>query len=93
MTPAQAQTLLDAARGDKYEALYTIALWLGLRQGEILGLRWEDIDFDARTLRVEMALTPVDGKLELAAPKTESSRRTLPLPPALVTTLREHRKR
>jgi integrase len=39
LTPAQAQQLLEAARGDKYEALFATALWLGLRRGEVLGLR------------------------------------------------------
>lgn len=56
LTPSQAQIFLEAAHGNRHEALYAVALWLGLRQGEILGLRWEDIDLDARTLRVEMAL-------------------------------------
>ncbi|HSH79997.1 MAG TPA: hypothetical protein VLA19_15840 [Herpetosiphonaceae bacterium] len=52
LTRAQAQTLLDAARGDRYEALYAVALWLGLRRGEVLGLRWEDVDLDTRILHV-----------------------------------------
>lgn len=59
LSPAQAAHLLDAARGDRLEALYTVALTVGLRQGEALGLRWEDIDFGARTLRVAVALQAV----------------------------------
>ena len=93
LTPVQAQRLLDAARGDKYEALYATALWLGLRRGEVLGLRWEDIDFEGRTLRVEMAQIMTEDGLELAPPKTENSRRTLPLPAALVPILKAHRVR
>lgn len=93
LTRAQAQTLLNAARGDRYEALYGAALWLGLRRGEVLGLRWEDIDLDTRTLRVEQALHAIGGQLVIAPPKTENSRRTLPLPAALVPILRVHRAR
>lgn len=90
----QAQTLLDAARGDRLEALYALALWLGLRRGEVLGLRWQDVNLEARTLRVEMAQQiAAGGKLELVAPKTERSRRTLPLPAALVPILRAHHTR
>ena len=52
LTPEQATIFLRTAAGDRLEALYRVALSLGLRQGEALGLRWEDIDFEARTLRV-----------------------------------------
>jgi integrase len=48
----QARTLLHAARGDRFEALYLLSLTTGLRIGEALGLRWSDIDLDAGTLRV-----------------------------------------
>lgn len=48
----QARAFLDAARGDRYEALYVLCLMGGLRQGEALGLKWSDIDLDAGTLRV-----------------------------------------
>lgn len=93
LTPVEARALLVAARGDRYEALYATALWLGLRRGEVLGLRWNDIDFDARTLRIEMAQIVVGGKVDFAAPKTENSRRTVPLPVALAPILKAHRTR
>ena len=93
LTPTQSRALLEAARGDRLEALYRVALSLGLRRGEALGLRWSDIDLEARTLRVEVALGVIDGKLVLGEPKTETSRRTLPLPAALVPALRTHHAR
>jgi integrase len=93
LTAEQGEMLLEAARDDRLEALYRVALSLGLRQGEVLGLRWQDIDFDARTLRIEVALQSVGGTLQLAPPKTANSRRTLPLPAALVTALEAHRIR
>jgi hypothetical protein len=75
------------------EALFTAALFLGLRQGEILGLRWADVDLDARTLTVTQTLQRVDGALIVKAPKTEKSRRRLTLPPSVVFALRAHRDR
>jgi integrase len=68
-------------------------LFLGLRQGEILGLRWADVDLEAGTLAVTQALQRVDGKLFLKAPKTEKSRRQLTLPASVVSALRAHRDR
>ncbi len=93
LTPMQARSLLDAARGDRLEALYAVALAVGLRQGESLGLRWSDIDLDAGTLTVRTALQRVDGALMLVEPKTETSRRTLSIPPTVIAALRAHRDR
>jgi integrase len=70
-----------------------VALSLGLRQGEVLGLRWCDIDFEANTLRVSRALVRIDGTLVLAEPKTERSRRTLPLSRRVREALVAHRDR
>ena len=91
--PEQARTFLVAVRGDRLEALYSVALAVGLRQGETLGLQWSDIDLDHATLTVRHALQWVDGKLVLVEPKSERSRRTVPLPASAVRTLRTHRAR
>jgi integrase len=93
LAPGEARAALDAARGHRLEALFTVALFLGLRQGEILGLRWTDVDLDAGTLAVTQALQRVDGALILKAPKTEKSRRRLTLPATVVAALRAHRDR
>ncbi|MDP9354013.1 MAG: site-specific integrase [Chloroflexota bacterium] len=93
LTPVQAQTFLTAARGDRLEALYSVALALGLRQGEALGLRWSDVDLDAGTLVVRVALQRVGGKPQLVEPKTSRSRRTIPMPPTIVAALRAHKVR
>lgn len=74
------------------EALYLIAL-LGLRQGEVIGLRWEDLDLSAGRLEVQQALQRVRRRYELVDLKTEGSRRTVKLPPTVVLKLREHRAR
>ncbi len=94
----QARTFLDAARGDRYEALYLLCLMAGLRQGEALGLKWSDIDLDAGTLRVNRQLQRVrrdgeeSGRLEFSEPKN-ASRRTVGLSKRAVEALRSHRKR
>jgi integrase len=93
MTPEQARALLNAVRGDRLEALYTIALALGLRQGEALGLQWDDLDLDAGTVTVRHALQRISGRLQLVEPKTDRSSRTIPMPTAVVTSLRAHRTR
>ena len=94
LSPEQARQFLDAMRGERLEALYAVALALGLRQGEALGLRWQDIDLDAGTLRVAMTLQKLPNQpYRLVEPKTRLSRRSLPLTPALVNQLRAHRSR
>lgn len=93
LTPDEARSFLAAVRGHRLEALFSVALALGLRQGEALGLRWDDIDFAAGTLRISHQLQRIDSKLTLVPPKTEKSRRTLVMPSMIVERLREHQKR
>jgi len=93
LTPEQGQRLLTTAAGHRLEALYIVALLLGLREGEVLGLRWIDIDFTAHTLRVGQTVQRVSGRLLLAPPKTESSKRLLPLPMKVERALARHAER
>ena len=79
--------------GERLEALYVLALMTGLRRGELLALRWDDIDFGSRQLHVRRAMQRVDGKLQVAEPKTSSSRWTVVLPRLAVRHLQEHKKR
>jgi integrase len=93
LTPAEVRVLLGGLHEDRLEALYTTAIALGLRQGELLGLRWQDIDFAARTLAVHQALQRVKGEFTFVEPKSSHSRRTLALPDFVVTALEQHRRR
>jgi integrase len=93
LTPEQARQLLDAAKGNRLEAVYRVALSIGLRMGEALGLRWKDVDLDARRLEVTSALQSTTFGLILGEPKTRTSYRTIELPGKLVSALREHHMR
>jgi integrase len=87
----QAQRFLEAVRGDRLEALYSVALALGVRQGEALGLRWEDVDLDRGFVHIRRSLVRINRVFVLAEPKTARSVRRLgPLPANLVETLRAH---
>ncbi len=70
-----------------------MALALGLRQGEALGLRWQDVDLDRRRLQISQALQRVDGTLQLVETKTARSRRTIVVPGAVAEALQRHRAR
>jgi integrase len=87
----EANRLLQAARGDRFEGVYTVGLALGLRRGEVLGLTWPDVDLDGANLRVLRSLQRIGGKLQFTETKTPKSRRTVPLPQYAVRALRTHR--
>ncbi len=89
LTPEEARQLLAQVRGDRWEALVALALASGMRQSELLGLKWGDVDLAAGTLRVQRQLGR-DGRF--AEPKTKKARRTIDLPASCVATLKEHRR-
>jgi len=78
LSPDEVRRFLAAIKGDRDEALYTVAVATGLRQGELLGLRWPDVDLRAGSLTVHYALQRVGGTLQLVETKTARSRRTVP---------------
>lgn len=89
VSPEEVARILEAARGSELEIPVAIALGTGMRLGEILGLRWGDIDFEDESLSVRQALQ-VDRTF--GTPKSYRSRRIIPLPKFLVKTLKAHRK-
>ena len=93
LSPDEARAFLNSLKGDRLEALYSVALTMGLRQGEALGLRWPDVDLELGYLRVSKQLQRINGKLELVEPKTKRSRRTLAMPPSIGRSLAAHRSR
>ncbi len=96
LTPEQARQVLVAAgmgQDEKHRlyALWVTTMFLGLRQGEVLALRWQSVDWDAGTLRVDRSLQRIDGHLQLVPTKTAYSVRTLTMPPTVAAALRVHR--
>ena len=86
----QVKVLLEAASGERFEAVYVLAIHTSLRQGELLGLKWEDVDLKNGLIRVRRTLTRYRGRLLLSEPKTKRSRRTVRLTKPAVDALREH---
>jgi integrase len=85
---------LNAATDDPLEPLWTLALLTGMRRGELLGLKWGDIDLDAGTLSVRRTLSRGTGsELIEGAPKTKTAQRRIALPATAVESLRHHRAR
>lgn len=94
LTPEQVRTLLDTVQDDRLEALYVLAVTTGMRQGELLGLRWRDVDLGRGTLSVRATLqrTKQDGYC-FSAPKTKHSQRQITLSMIAIAALRCHRIR
>jgi integrase len=89
----QVKRLFETISGDRLEALYVLAVTTGLRQGELLGLKWDDVDLEDGVIRVRRTLTTTKDGPQMAAPKTKSSRRSVKLTQSAVEALRSHLKR
>ena len=83
--------VLKAAETSRYHPALVLIAATGLRKGEALALRWDRVDLDAGTLKVSATISRVDRKLIITEPKTARSRRTVPMPSAVVSMLRKHR--
>src|SRR5215210_2037499 len=88
-TLEQARMFLKACREDRFGALYVLVIQSGMRRGELLGLRWEDVDIGQGLLHVRQALAP-DGK-SFSQPKTAKGRRRIRLTPEAVDALKRHK--
>jgi integrase len=89
----ESRRLLEAARDYTLEALYVLALSTGMRQGELLALKWEDVDLDGGRVRVRRTLTHVDKAFVLGEPKTKNSRRSIRLTKGTISALQAHLSR
>jgi integrase len=93
LSPDEARRLLETAAGDRLEALYVLAIHTGMRQGELLGLKWENVDLAANAIRVRHTLLRTKGRVILGEPKTKKSHRTVRLTGAASRALEEHLER
>lgn len=91
ITPEEATAIVAAVQDHRLGALYILMLAVGLRLGEALGLSWDDVNLDARTVTVRRSLQRLNSEFRLTEPKSEQSRRTIPMPEFLVARLRQHR--
>jgi integrase len=92
LTPEQAHVFLEAAKNDRLRALYIVAIHTGLRQGELFGISWDDVDLEAGTLSVHRTLSGAKGGPKFTTPKNNKTRRVR-LTPQAAEALRDHRKR
>ncbi len=91
-TPAQLRSFLDLVAGHRLEAAWHLSAMTGMRRGEVLGLRWADVDFDAARIHVRQALVSVAYELVVSTPKNHRAR-VIDLDPGTVDQLRDHRTR
>jgi integrase len=92
LTPSEVEHLLEVAHHSSYYPIYYTALSTGLRQAELLGLRWRDIDLDLCSISVSQVLYMSHGKCTFTQPKTEHSRRQVSMTPKLAIFLRTYKK-
>jgi integrase len=89
----QIKTFLNAVRGHPYENIYVIAIYTGMRQGEILGIHKEDLDLEHGIINVQHQVQPIKGKgLTITQVKTDKSKRPVTLPETALKALKEHVK-
>jgi integrase len=90
---SEAQAFLQHVEGDPLEALWVLLLGSGLRRGEALALRWDDVDLKDRTVSVSRSLGQLDGVPTMSYPKTENSTRVITVGRSVIETLQAHRRR
>jgi integrase len=91
LAPDQIKVLLESARDQRCYPLLVLALATGCRQGELLALKWEDVDLQKGALTVRRSLAQTDQGFEAKEPKTAAGRRTIALPDLAVAVLMQHK--
>ena len=92
LTQEEMRRFLIQAKAEGMYELFLLDLTTGMRRGELLALRWDDLDFATGKLRIDKQICPVGGKLIVSEPKTKAANRTIILPPAMVEVLAEYKK-
>ena len=92
LTQEEIQRFLIQAKAEGMYELFLLELTTGMRRGELLALRWDDLNFATGKLRIDKQVYPVGGKLIISEPKTKAANRTIILPPAMVELLAEYKK-
>lgn len=92
-TKSQVDLFLEAVKNDRLYALWVLAIASGMREGELFGLEWSDIDFAGSAVTVQRTLEDIAGVARVKEPKTKKSSRRIDLPQFAVDALHEHRKK
>jgi integrase len=91
LNDSQVRTLLSASKGSRNEALFWLAVTTGMRQGEILGLKWSDLEWTMKRLHVQRQLQRLkNGGLVFSEPKSAAGKRAIVLSTTIIEKLREH---
>lgn len=92
-TPDELTSFLRSIEGNRNEALFRLLAMTGMRRGEVVALRWSDVDLAHRRLTVNQSASVIDGAEVVDTPKTRRSRRVIDLDPETVSQLKQHRAR
>jgi integrase len=92
LTADQIAAVLDALKGSRLHPIASLAFATGMRRGELLALRWQNIDFGRAVLKVEHSLEQTKAGLRFKAPKSKHGRRSISLPPSAIAMLDRHRR-
>ena len=92
LTKAEILRFLTRAKEEGYYEMFLLELTTGMRRGEIIGLKWRDLNLQTGELRITRQVVKTGKSTEISAPKTKSSVRTILLPPSLVAVLKEYKK-
>jgi integrase len=87
-------SFLNQCKGERHYLTFLLAIYTGMRKGELLGLKWSDIDFGKKSIRIQRSLSHIPNKgYLLSTPKTKKSKRQVPIPDSLVKELKAHKER
>ena len=92
LTIDEARRLFESVETPRWRTIYIIAVMMGLRKSEILGLRWQDVNFENKTLSINNIIYEIDGNVYEGTPKTQKSRRTVLMPDFVCETLQTYKK-
>ena len=85
----ESRQIMDATKSHRLGAIFVLAFHTGMRQGELFGLEWRDVDFDSGKLRIDRQAVSLRGRTQVKPPKTKAGRRTIDLPTICVNALRD----
>jgi integrase len=87
-TAEQVRAFLEATKGDRLYPLWRLLCLTGMRRGEVLGVKWDDVDFEVGCLAVRRSLIPLGGEVIVSEPKTARGRRSIALDPDTIEVLK-----